>query len=77
MSAELVYQVEADYPVRRGGSWTWRRRYFSKAAALRMAERRRVGWLYPAQTWDDEDMVTEPATAVRVLVAPVGEWTTL
>ena len=74
---ETIYQVEADYPLRRGGHWTWRRRYFSKAAALKMAERRRKGWDHDPLTWDDDGIHVEPATEVRVTTATVGEWVTL
>lgn len=69
MSAESrIYLVEADYLKHDGASvWTWRRRYFSKQAALRQAERRLIGWTYEATSWDDEDIVQEPAVEVRVI----------
>lgn len=65
-----VYLVEADYAKFQSQEiWTWRRRYFSKQAAEKQMERRAKGWRYEAVGFDDEDMVQEPAVAVRLAVS--------
>jgi hypothetical protein len=64
-----VYRVEADYE-----GWTWTRRYFSKQAAQKQVERRRAGWTYEATTWEDEDIVQDPALRVRLIESDPITW---